>query len=40
MKAVKRILRWLLGAPCSVANETTKEGEFVAVPTYWREVAA
>lgn len=40
MRAVKRILRWLLGAPCSVANETPKKVEFVAVPTYWREVAA
>lgn len=40
MRAVKRILRWLFSAPCSVANETPKEGEFVAVPTYWREVAA
>ena len=40
MRAVKRILRWLLGAPCSVVNETPKEVEFVAVPIYWREVAA
>lgn len=40
MKTVKRFVWWLFGAPCSVANETTKEGEFVAVPTYWREVAA
>lgn len=40
MRAVKKILRWLLGAPCSVVNETPKKDEFVAVPTYWREVAA
>ena len=40
MRAVKKILQWLLGAPCSVVNETPKEVEFVAVPTYWREVKA
>lgn len=40
MKTVKRFVRWLFGAPCSVANETPKKDEFVAVPTYWREVAA
>lgn len=40
MRALKRLIRWFVGVPCSVANETPKEGEFVAVPTYWREVKA
>lgn len=40
MKTVKRFVWWLFGAPCSVTEETPKEVEFVAVPTYWREVTA
>ncbi len=40
MKTVTRFVWWLFGAPCSAGEETPKEGEFVAVPTYWREVKA
>ena len=40
MKTIKCLMVWLFGSPCSVRDETPKKDEFVAVPTYWREVAA
>lgn len=40
MKTIKRLMVWLFGSPCSVQDEPPKKDEFVAVPTYWREVAA